>query len=64
MKYFIDGENQLFDRLSDVRHHCWLLNNKDGETIVGSSVVRTKGDESEVIGYIRFVNGKCVISKR
>lgn len=64
-KYFIDGENETFTTLAEVRHHCWLMNSKDRDVIAGSVVMRmTSEDESEVVGFVSFKNGKCVISRK
>ena len=54
--YIINGENEAFATLAEVRHHVWLAND---EQYSGRLVLRIIGDDSFIVGVLRVRRGRC-----
>lgn len=58
--YMIDGCNEKFRTLNEVRQHVWLA---DGEGFNGSHVMLIEGDEAFTVREIHWDGKKVTLKK-
>ena len=65
IRFYLDGDATEFDTLKELRHHLWLLNDKDKEYLEGLDVIKAnrKTGEGFRIATVHFKGDKVIFKK-